>query len=87
MLITPGSKRRTYQAAPTTDREIASPIPREAHMKGDVSSKNLLNDKGFKLKTVLLSLSQAQVYSRKNWIQLNPFNKFNWVRQTNYHLD
>lgn len=66
MLITSGSKQRTYQAAPTTDREIASPIPREAHMKGDVSSKNLLNDKGFKLKTVLLSLSQAQVHSRKN---------------------
>lgn len=67
MLITSGSKQRTYQAAPTTDREIASPIPREAHMKGDVSSKNLLNDKGFKLN--------------------DPFIKFNWVRQTNYHLD
>lgn len=31
----------THQAAPTTDREMARPMPRPAHMKGDVSVRNL----------------------------------------------
>lgn len=31
----------THQAAPTTDREMAKPIPRLAHMKGEVSVRNL----------------------------------------------
>lgn len=31
----------THQAAPTTDREMARPMPRLAHMKGDVSVRNL----------------------------------------------
>lgn len=34
-------KQRTYHDAPTTDREIESPIPRDAHMNGEVWSKNL----------------------------------------------
>lgn len=46
-LITPKAKwaivrkQRPYHDAPTTDREIESPIPRDAHMKGEVWSKNL----------------------------------------------
>ena len=31
----------TYHAAPTTDKEMARPIPRSAHINGDVASKNL----------------------------------------------
>jgi hypothetical protein len=31
----------TYKAAPTTDKDTASPIPIDAHMYGDVSPKNL----------------------------------------------
>lgn len=31
----------THQAAPTTDREMARPMPRQAHMNGDVSVRNL----------------------------------------------
>lgn len=31
----------THQAAPTTDREMAKPMPRLAHMKGEVSVRNL----------------------------------------------
>lgn len=31
----------THQAAPTTDREMAKPMPRLAHMKGEVSNRNL----------------------------------------------
>ncbi len=30
-----------YQAAPTTDKEIAKLIPKSAHIWGDVSVKNL----------------------------------------------
>ena len=31
----------TYHAAPTTDKEIASPTPIKAHMYGEVDKKNL----------------------------------------------
>lgn len=34
-------KQRTYHDAPTTDREIESPIPRDAHINGEVWSRNL----------------------------------------------
>ena len=30
-----------YHAAPTTDRDMASPVPVIAHMYGDVESRNL----------------------------------------------
>ncbi len=33
--------RQPYHAAPTTDREMARPIPRLAHINGEVSVKNL----------------------------------------------
>lgn len=33
--------KMTYHAAPTTDKEMARPIPRSAHINGDVDSKNL----------------------------------------------
>ena len=32
---------RTHHAAPTTDRDIASPMPRDPHINGEVLSKNL----------------------------------------------
>lgn len=31
----------THQAAPTTDREIDKPMPRLAHINGEVSVRNL----------------------------------------------
>lgn len=31
----------THQAAPTTDREMLKPMPRLAHIKGEVSVRNL----------------------------------------------
>lgn len=31
----------SYQAAPTTERDMAKPIPRFAHINGEVSVKNL----------------------------------------------
>lgn len=43
-------KQASHQAAPTTDREMARPIPRFAHIKGDVSVRNLV-DKNTKHKT------------------------------------
>lgn len=38
----------THQAAPTTDREIARPMPRFDHMKGEVSVRNLVWEEGRK---------------------------------------
>lgn len=38
----------THHAAPTTDREIARPMPRFDHMKGEVSVKNLVWRQGGK---------------------------------------
>lgn len=35
----------SYQAAPTTEREMAKPIPRFAHINGEVSVKNLQTHK------------------------------------------
>jgi len=32
---------QSHHAAPTTDREMARPIPRLAHINGEVSVKNL----------------------------------------------
>lgn len=35
-------RSKTYSAAPTTDKATARPIPRVAHIYGDVFSKNLI---------------------------------------------
>lgn len=38
----------THHAAPTTDREIARPMPKFDHMKGEVSVRNLVWKQGGK---------------------------------------
>jgi len=42
-------KCKTYHAAPTTDKEIASPIPRLPHMNGEVFSSILSHCTAYKL--------------------------------------
>lgn len=63
--------RSTYQAAPTTDSDMASPIPRLDHMKGEVSVRNLDTEEWSYMNVILAGIASEVVTPQKKPAPIN----------------